>query len=326
MTFTGRGLYASSSKEPRKWHFGWLLVGAVVAVAALVLGGLSVMGWVETNRTTETDSFDGADQVVVDNQQGSVEVTGSDGDEVSVERTIREGTLSSVTEGVNQDDDGSVVAEARCEGISWFGTCRVDYEIAVPEGTDVEIDNTSGGVGLNSLAGDGNVEVSTASGGVQADDVAGNLTAETTSGGLELSDIGGNMDLESSSGTISASGSGDSIRAESTSGGVELEPSDATDVEANATSGSVTVDGVFQTLNTYVSSGGIDINAAETFDRVTANSSSGSIAMRVPDTAYAVTTETSSGNQDIGVTKDDSADSEIDAEASSGGIEIMPTG
>ncbi|MFC7742794.1 hypothetical protein ACFQXA_20370 [Nocardiopsis composta] len=50
MTFTARGLYASSSKEPRRRRFRWLWVGAVVALVALLFGAVGALGAVPVGK------------------------------------------------------------------------------------------------------------------------------------------------------------------------------------------------------------------------------------------------------------------------------------
>ena len=59
MTFTARGLYASSSKEPRgrrgRW---WLVIGAIVGLAAL---GTGVLGGFTTLSVWAQDTHDLAD-------------------------------------------------------------------------------------------------------------------------------------------------------------------------------------------------------------------------------------------------------------------------
>ncbi|MBB4929491.1 hypothetical protein F4561_000311 [Lipingzhangella halophila] len=325
MTFTGRGLFAASSKEPGRRHLGWLLIGAFVAVAALVVGGLSAVGGISTSQTAQEESFGDADEVVVDNRtSGDVRVTGTSGDAVTVERTVRDTLMSSAHEQVGMDGASTVNVDAGCDGIAFFGGCQVDYRIGVPEGTAVQADAHSGEVRVNAVTGE--VAVSTSSGEVRANRVEGDLTVDTTSGGMRLEEIDGDMDLEATSGSIWASGSGGSIQVDATSGSIQLMPDDATDVEASASSGSINVHGSFATLDTNASSGSVDIDAAEPFQRITAEASSGSLAMRVPDTEYAVTADSSSGSRDIDVTKNDNAEAEIDAKTSSGSIEITPRG
>ncbi|WP_046468845.1 DUF4097 family beta strand repeat-containing protein [Allosalinactinospora lopnorensis] len=330
MTFSGRGLYASSSKEPRQRHFGWLVIGVCVAIAALVVGGLSAVGGVATSSESRGDTFDGAERLVVDNQtSGGTRITGTDGDTVTVERTLRGNPLHSVEEDVRLDGDSTVNAEARCTGMlifGGFGGCSADYEIGVPEGTEITVETASGAVGVRAVEGGAPLSVSTKSGQVETTDVTADTSVRTSSGAIRLHGAEGDMDLESTSGAIQASGSGENIKATATSGSVGLNGISATDLTVETTSGAVRVDGGFGTADFAATSGSLDVNAAEPFQRITADTTSGAIDLRVPGGSYDVMGSSTSGSRDIAVDRDSGAEAEIDASTTSGSLSITPTG
>ncbi|MDA8368868.1 MAG: DUF4097 family beta strand repeat-containing protein [Nocardiopsaceae bacterium] len=321
MTFTGRGLYASSSKVPRKRRSGWLFIGVAVAVAVLVIGAVRALGEVPTGKESRSDTFGGAARVVVDNDTGGdVEVRSSGGDEVTVARTLRGSPLGEPGDEVELDGE-TVRADADCNGLlPAVGGCAVDYEISVPAGTELTIETTSGEVELTSIEGD--VQVDTDSGQVTADELKGNAAVSTSSGGIELSDVAGDMELKTTSGGITASGTAETVQAESTSGTVHLEEISAVRVEAGSVSGTVNIEGDFETADVETVSGTVNVDAESPFERVTAESTSGSVQMRVPRGDYRVTGESTSGERDIEVGRDSSASAEIEASTTSGSIDI----
>ncbi|GAA1984057.1 hypothetical protein GCM10009799_06830 [Nocardiopsis rhodophaea] len=326
MTFTSRGLYASSSKVPRRRRprVGWLVLGAIVAVAALVLGALVALADVSLDREEKAASFSGVGGLVVRNQTvGDIRLTGTEGDAVTVERTSRGSPLAEPVESLTENGD-ELRAEARCEGpaLFVFGSCRVDYVIGVPEGTSISVETGSGAVDAVSL--DADLKVSSASGTVEVDGMRGDVTASTSWGEIELEGVEGSIDLETRSGGIEASGSGDSARAVSTSGSVDLDDFSATTVEASSTSGGVELGGGFETADVSSTSGHVAIETAGPFQRITAESTSGGVDIEVPAGTYDVSAETGSGGRDIGVGTSPDASARIEARTTSGSLSIQP--
>ncbi|MBB6173637.1 hypothetical protein HNR23_003697 [Nocardiopsis mwathae] len=327
MTFSSRGLYASSSKVPRgrrRPRIGWLLLGALVAVVALVSGALVALADVSVDRTEKTESFTGVTELVVQNDAaGSIRLTGTDGDAVTVERTLRGSPIADPEDALVQND-GELWAEARCDAPPFFlfSYCEVDFVIGVPEGTDVTVWGRSGGIDVRSVTGD--LKLTTSSGDITATRVTGDIEADATSGDIRLDGVRGVIDLTSTSGDIAASGAGDGARAVSTSGGIDLGGFTASTVEANATSGDVKVGGGFETADVGATSGSVAVTTDAPFRRLTAESTSGDVTVRVPDGTYDVIAETGSGDREVGVATSKDADAGIEARTTSGSVRIEP--
>ncbi|ASU82366.1 hypothetical protein CDO52_05785 [Nocardiopsis gilva YIM 90087] len=326
MTFTSRGLYASSSKVPRRRRrprVGWLVLGAIVAIVALVLGALIALADVSLDRREKTESFSGVSELILRNDtSGNVELTRTDGDAITVARTLRGSPLAEPVDSLTQKGD-ELWAEGRCDGPPFFfGYCGVDYVIGVPEGTTVSVESMSGEIDAMSVAGD--LKLKTTSGGIEAEGVRGDVTAASASGDIEAEGVEGNIDLQTSSGGIEASGSGDSARAESTSGTVELSDFSAKSVEARSTSGGVEVGGGFETADVSSTSGLVEIDTATPFKRITAESTSGGVDISVPAGTYDISAETGSGGRDIGVGTSPDAAAKINATTTSGSVSVQP--
>jgi len=116
------------------------------------------------------------------------------------------------------------------DNIIHFGNNRsseVDYEIYIPEGILVNIDNTNGSVDLITLPND--------------------LKISTTNGSIKIDNVSGKMDLVTSNGTIRGSiDSTKGITAETINGEIKLNLSSHVSayVEADVVNGSVKVDGL----------------------------------------------------------------------------------
>ncbi|GAA3746287.1 DUF4097 and DUF4098 domain-containing protein YvlB [Spinactinospora alkalitolerans] len=306
MTFTGRGLYASSSKVPRKRRFGWLFIGALVAVLALGYGMFSVLGGLPTAQGERSDEYERPARVVVENgTAGDVNVHGVDGGEVRVERELHGSLITDPSEAIRGNGEALRV-EAECEGaFLFFGNCAVDYEIGVPEGTEVAVRTSTGDIEVSSVRGD--------------------VAAASLTGDIALDNVEGNLDLDGQTGDISAHGSGDRAEARTTTGEINLEDFAATEVDAESTTGSVNLEGGFSEAAVRTTTGEIHIETADAFERITADSTTGQIGIRVPENEeYHVTGDSTTGERDIDVPTDSGAATRIDATTTTGAVNIRP--
>ncbi|MEE2036993.1 DUF4097 family beta strand repeat-containing protein [Nocardiopsis sp. CT-R113] len=323
MTFKARGLYASSSKEPRRrFRVGpWLVIGGVLVVIIVAATSFSVLGNVGMDRGDRSDSYAGIRSLDVENRTGGGVTLTSGGDEVLVERTLRGTPLTEPRDRAEADGD-SLDVEAACQGVLFFGGCVVDYEITVPEGTEVNVETISGRISAENL--DGELELSTTSGEVEVSGNVGGVVVETTSGRITLDGVEGSVEAETTSGEISASGSGERLEASSTSGRVDVSGFEAETVTAESTSGDVSVGGGFTTAEASTVSGRIEVTTRDAFGTLTLESTSGSIDVRVPRGAYDVTGDSTSGSRDVDVDVESGAGARIDANTVSGSLSVEP--
>lgn len=323
MTFKARGLYASSSKEPRRrFRVGpWLVLGGVLVVVTVAATAFGVLGSVGVDRGDRSDSYAGVGALEIENRTGGDVSLTSGGDEVLVERTLRGTPLTEPDDSVEVDGDVLDV-EAECDGIPFFGSCAVSYEITVPEGIRVDVETVSGRISVDGL--DGELELSTTSGAVRVSDNVGDVDVETTSGRIELDGVRGAVEAESVSGDIVVAGRGESLTASTTSGRVDASEFEAETVSAESTSGDVALGGGFTTAEASSVSGRIEVSTGDRFDVLALESTSGSIDVRVPRGSYDVTGDSVSGARDVDVDVDGGAGSRIDANTVSGALTVAP--
>ncbi|MFD3683762.1 DUF4097 domain-containing protein [Nocardiopsis sp. NPDC058631] len=324
MTFKARGLYASSSKEPRRrFRVGpWLVIGGVLVVVIVAATSFSVLGNVGMDRGNRSDSYAGIQALDVENRTGGGVTLAVGGDEVLVERTLRGTPLTEPRDGAEADGD-TLEVEALCQGVPFFGGCAVDYEITVPEGTEVNVETISGRIRAENL--NGELELSTTSGEVEVTDNVGGVVVDTVSGRVSLAGVEGSVEVETTSGEVSASGSGEQLEVSSTSGRVDVSGFEAETVTAESTSGDVAVGGGFTTAQASSVSGRIEVTTQDTFETLTLESTSGSIDVRVPRGAYDVTGDSTSGARDVNVDVEGGAGARIDANTVSGSLSVEPS-
>ncbi|QBI55908.1 DUF4097 family beta strand repeat-containing protein [Streptomonospora litoralis] len=320
MTFTGRGLYAASSKEPRGRRSGWLLIGAVVALVVLLGGTLAAFGSVQLGGESRTDDFTGADAVAVHNgSSGDVSVHRVAGDEVTVERELQGTPLADAREKLDMKG-GTVTAGAKCGGGWFFGGCEVDYSIGVPEGTAVTIEAHSGDVELEGIAGE--VDVEAGSGSITGEDLRGDVHAATTTGDIELSGVEGDLDLESNTGSLSAEGTGGTVVAEATTGQVDFGGLQADRFEIETTTGGVDLEAGFSVAEIETTTGQVEVEALEPFSRLAVETTTGSAEVEVPDGTYRIGGESTTGDRDIDVETSPDAGSRILVSSTTGSVSV----
>lgn len=206
-------------------------------------------------KSQEHRTFTGAHFVRVENVSGPITITAAKGNSITVNATLSAGSQGAIDRThVSFDRHGdSLDVATRYDRTGWFGDGRgasVAYQIAVPQKTDIDVENVSGSITIHGTAGD--VRVSQVSGAVQA----------------TLGQINGsrNVNIKAVSGAITvaiARNSSATLNAQSISGGVHaFFPADehkgmvGSSLRGRLGSGNGSID-----LSTV--SGAIDVNAQE---------------------------------------------------------------
>ncbi len=207
---------------------------------------------------TRDDSFtvNGTATLVVNTENGKIEVnTGSD-DEVRVQATLR---------GVNRIDyevsqDGNTIT-VTAEITGWFGNVGADITITAPANSDVELATSNGIISLNGIEGTGTLRTSngmislenvngdfdgtTSNGRIEVDTMEGTGYFRTSNGGVDLQGVTGEFDADTSNGGISFSGNltvGGNNRLVTSNGNVvvELLGTPSVSLDASTSNGDVT--------------------------------------------------------------------------------------
>lgn len=180
----------------------------VLAVGAVVVGGLLVLGGIDRmsqDTATTTDALDASavDALAVRTPAGEVTVTAADRDDIRVVARATSGLFSDADVDVRVEGD-QLVLIGDCDGIG-IGTCTVAFEVEVPRdrALQVEVDTTAGEIALRGLTED--IDVRTTAGRVQLLDFAGpSASVVTTAGSIEAvatADVD-RLDLRTTAGSI----------------------------------------------------------------------------------------------------------------------------
>ena len=175
--------------------------------------------------------------------------------------------------GRNSDQDRELM---RNVSISYEITVPVDTEVQARSGSgDLEIMEVAGPVDVTSGSGDleltnigGDVEARTGSGDITAEGIGGSFQAQAGSGDIEVAQSGpGNVEISTGSGDIEIHNIRGGLRAGSGSGDIDVDGEPTDDWSLSASSGGIT----------------LDLPAQFAFD-LDAETSSGSISMDQPIT------------------------------------------
>jgi DUF4097 and DUF4098 domain-containing protein YvlB len=178
---------------------------------------------------------------------------------------------------------------------SWLKNVSIDYNIQVPNDTEVDAGVASGGMTIDNVRGP--VKASSASGYVHVYRVALDTQLSAASGSIDSSTIGGVLHVNSASGDITLADVKGDVKVNAASGSIRVHrPGDR--VDASTASGSIEIDGVTNDLKVHAISGSINVTGDPSANRLwEVKTVSGSVDIRVPpNSSFLFTAEATSGD------------------------------
>jgi len=273
--------------------------------------------------------FSGPVELVVDQRLGgSVKVTGTDSDEVSVTavKRARGAAAANRTEKLFEQAEVAVKTDGNRVTVTcdadrpWLGwsspPVRIDVSVSVPRGSAVDIDS-----------GSGPVEVTGTRGPVKVDSGSGSTFVSGTTGRVTVDSGSGSVSIEESQGPVYVDVGSGSVVLRRVKGGAEIDGSSgsvtASEIEGDLTidtgSGSIDVSRVIGDLNLDTGSGSVRLEVVKS-RRIHADTGSGSITADFNvDPAGRYSLDTGSGRVTL-VVPDDASFS-LEAETGSGRID-----
>ncbi len=206
----------------------------LLAVQLFTIGVLSERLPIEVSRPyyqeLKSFTFDPKQKLIIDNVDGAVNITPSKGSKILINADARGyprrykdrekvGTFSKkLFQIIESDQSVSLETEPRSrpEGVEF----RVDYQITVPVGINVEVNITGrGSVYIN--AGANNVSVHANQGDITIIQPEGEVFAQTILGRIDVSQIKTSADIQTINGSIYTTVSKGKIRANSVNGNIQ---------------------------------------------------------------------------------------------------------
>jgi hypothetical protein len=199
----------------------WLGIGSILTVAAVGFGTVQAVSALAHDEHTETDTFaaDGIEVLDVENDGGSVEVSGGDVDEITVISEVSDGLFASSRR--VEVAGSTLVVRASCPQLSTW--CQVDHRIVVPRDLDAVFRVDNGRLTVRDLNGD--LEADGDNGRIELVRLSGNVVAATDNGRLTASGMrSANVRVDSDNGSVSVTFAEPptAVRATTDNGSVEV--------------------------------------------------------------------------------------------------------
>lgn len=208
-------------------------------------------------------------EVYVENEFGSIEITGWDRDVVRVT-----GTLAAGAEGIELDSDEEGVSIDVGVPEAWLYASDSDAEfrstliVQVPQGSSVYVETLNATVTVRGVR--GHLEVETVNGAVTLEGDPASVEISSMTGTVQVRARAAEMQVESISGAVDLAGAVRRARVETTSGAIDIRGDALEEVEVETVTGDVSVEGSF------AAEGGVDIETH-----------SGKVELRLPSTVRA---------------------------------------
>ena len=181
------GLDRSDLPPPVRGRALWVVFGSLLLLGSLWWGAFSVVDLIAHEERTErfTVPAEQLTRLLVDNDIGSVTITGTDTEVISVEAAISDGLRD--TGFRHEVVDSTLEVHGSCPALGGMW-CRVRLSIEVPRGLDVAVNADNDRVDVSNL--DGSVVIDSDNGAVELVDVSGPIEVAGNNGrivGTELS-------------------------------------------------------------------------------------------------------------------------------------------
>jgi len=247
---------------------GWLVIGGVLTVTLIVLGALSVAGWLGYRTETQTESYrtPGLRTIAVDIDAGDLTVLPGAGDTVDVTRRLR---YAYERPTIDERWDGQALHVSTDCRITWVGPgCAVDYTLTIPAEVEVRASTSTGDITVRNIL--GKLELSTSTGDISVLGARHVVSLHTSTGDINAVDL-----------------ASDEARASTSTGDITLRfVSSPSSVVASTGTGDLTI--VLPEEQAYhvvaeTSTGDIDVDVRreDTADRaISARTSTGDIEIR----------------------------------------------
>lgn len=181
----------------------WLIPGAILAIAVLGWGTYNVLSLLARSEYTTTETFAaaGVGSLDLSNDNGSIIVEATGGDEITVVADVSNGWRSTEVSARIVDDQLVISASCPALGSPW---CSVDFTIEIPADRPMSINGSNGSVRIRGVAGP--IEVDTDNGTIELEDISGDIRAASDNGGITGRRLSApSVDADTDNGRISLS-------------------------------------------------------------------------------------------------------------------------
>jgi Putative adhesin len=228
----------ASYRTPRAVRTALYALFALIGSVLVLCGAMELLDLAARKTTVETNTYRDVDALVIDDASDVRLTSAPPGAELRVVARVTEG-LGSPQRDIEQRS-GTLALSSSCG--FFFDSCDVEYDVAVPRGTELRVDANSGDIHADDLTSTVPVELKSSAGDVTAADVsAPELRLSSSAGDVEARGVRADrVRVESSAGDVflSLRSAPRSVDAESSAGDVGIVlPDELYRVDASTSAG-----------------------------------------------------------------------------------------
>ncbi|MBC8043659.1 MAG: DUF4097 family beta strand repeat protein [Rhizobacter sp.] len=200
----------------------------------------------------------------VDTDAGSIAITGSNSNEVSVTVRVRasdEITKNFLISAEQKGDDVRVNGKIKGgtkQGGRWGYSIDAEFIVAVPRNYNLKLSTSGGSIDITGIT--GKLKGNTSGGGITVKDITGETDMQTSGGSMRAEKITGNLNLETSGGSIRLNDVRGDVAVETSGGGIEMDEVEGK-IRAETSGGGISISlrGENKGIYAETSAGGIDL-------------------------------------------------------------------
>lgn len=214
------GIYSAKKGEGDMIHRTRFMLSLAVLFIVIVTVLSFASGCTPGPTETLEDSFavSGYSRLVVNSENGSIEVNAGLGNEVLVKAMLRDAPR--VKYELSQVGDTITVNVQISKRWWFFSTGGADVRITAPATADVDLETSNGDVELHGIEGGGSLR--TSNGDIVLDTVRGDFQGSTSNGRIEVNAVEGNVVLRTSNGKVNLQEVQGEFNIETSNGGISF--------------------------------------------------------------------------------------------------------
>jgi hypothetical protein len=252
-----------------------------IILLSILFLGVQASAEAQTRTLNESDAYSiktftasPGEKLEVRTSGGSIQVYGTDGNEVKVEMYVRRNStflspsdddLSTYDVDINQSRGVVRASAVRRSGVQNILSSRSNLSISFV----VSIPNSF------------NIDISTSGGSIRVSDLDGDLVAQTSGGSIRMANLNGKINFRTSGGSITAEEIHGAIDARTSGGSIRVTNASGK-ISMRTSGGSMTFENIQGELEAHTSGGSIRANIAELSGDLSLKTSGGSITARIP--------------------------------------------
>ncbi|MBI1808099.1 MAG: DUF4097 family beta strand repeat protein [Ignavibacteria bacterium] len=199
--------------------------------------------WGSDKKIEKTFSVQPNGKLILDADEGTISISGTESNEVSVQVTARGSDDQLRKFNVTFDQEGDrvkVEGRLRNHHFNFFenNSINVHFEIQVPKKFNLDVQTAGGDIVVQNI--EGTIEGETSGGDLELTKVGGSIKMNTSGGNITVQNATGSVFLETSGGNMRGESINGTIHMETSGGNIELKDSDGK-LDASTSGGNIRV-------------------------------------------------------------------------------------